>query len=98
MAPAAARDELVARAYGAGKPGLNLDNIRTLTIPVPPLAEQHRIIAKVDKLMAVCDELESALASARTERERVLAALLHEALNDGSEAATGEALARAAVC
>ena len=30
------------------KPGLNLDNIRTLTIPVPPLAEQQRIVAKVD--------------------------------------------------
>jgi type I restriction enzyme S subunit len=41
MAPVGARAELVERAYGAGKPGLNLDNIRFLRIPLPPLAEQH---------------------------------------------------------
>lgn len=31
------RAELVSRAYGAGRPGLNLDNIRSLTIPSHPL-------------------------------------------------------------
>jgi type I restriction enzyme S subunit len=54
MADAGGRAELVERAYGAGKPGLNLDNIRSLSVPLPPLAEQHRIVAKVDALMALC--------------------------------------------
>ena len=88
MAQAGAREELVGRAYGAGKPGLNLDNIRSLSVPIPPLAEQHRIIAKVDELMAVCDKLEAALARAQTDRGRLLEALLHEELAGGAELAS----------
>jgi type I restriction enzyme S subunit len=49
-------------------------------VPVPPLTAQHRIVAKVDELMAVCDRLEAALQSADTTRARLLEALLHEAL------------------
>jgi type I restriction enzyme S subunit len=49
-------------------------------IPLPPLAEQHRIVAKVDALMALCDRLEAALARADATRARLLETLLHEAL------------------
>jgi type I restriction enzyme S subunit len=80
MAPAGGRDELVQRAYGSGKPGLNLDNIRSLTTPLPPLAEQHRIVAKVAELMAFCDQLEQQLSQADQQRRRLLEALLAEAL------------------
>ncbi|MFG6595415.1 restriction endonuclease subunit S [Sulfitobacter sp. 1A13368] len=47
---------------------------------LPPLAEQQRIVAKVDALMALCDRLEAALATADTTRTRLLESLLHEAL------------------
>jgi type I restriction enzyme S subunit len=80
MSPAGGRGELVERAYGAGRPGLNLDNIRSLSIPLPPLAEQHRIVAKVDELMALCDRLEASLDAAAATRRRLLDALLAEAL------------------
>jgi type I restriction enzyme S subunit len=80
MADAGGRTELVERAYGAGKPGLNLDNIRSLSVPLPPLAEQHRIVAKVDALMALCDRLEASLTATATTRRRLLDALLAEAL------------------
>jgi type I restriction enzyme S subunit len=56
----------------------------TLPLPIPPLAEQHLIVAKVDELMAVCDELESQLATAQTERRRLLEAILHEALRSAA--------------
>ena len=81
MAPVGARAELVERAYGAGKPGLNLDNIRFLRIPFPPLAEQQRIVAKVEELMALCDRLETQLTTTQTESRRLLEAVLHEAIS-----------------
>jgi type I restriction enzyme S subunit len=80
MADAGGRGELVERAYGAGKPGLNLDNIRSLSVPFPPLAEQHRIVAKVDALMGLCDRLEASLTAAAATRRRLLDALLAETL------------------
>ena len=42
------------------KPGLSRSEAYQLPIMVPPLAEQHRIVAKVDELMKLCDELEAA--------------------------------------
>ena len=74
------RDELVECAYGAGKPGLNLDNIRTLSAPLPPLAEQHRIVAKVDELMAICDQLETQLTTTDSDNRGLLEAVLSDAL------------------
>ena len=69
-----------------GLKNVNLTEFGALTIPLPPLAEQHRIVAKVDALMALCDQLESSLTTATTTRSRLLEALLHEALEP---AATG---------
>ena len=81
MAPDGGRSELVECAYGSGKPGLNLDNIRLLKIPLPPLAEQHRIVAKVDELMALCDQLETQLTTTEADSRRLLEAVLRDALN-----------------
>jgi type I restriction enzyme, S subunit len=81
MAPTAGRGQLRSSIYG-GKPGLNLNQVRSAVVPLPPLAEQRRIVAKVDELMAVCDELEESLAAEQTERGRLLDALLRDALED----------------
>jgi Restriction endonuclease S subunits len=43
---------------GTGQPGINTKIIKAFDIPLPPLAEQHRIVEKVDRLMALCDQLE----------------------------------------
>jgi hypothetical protein len=48
----------------------------------PPLAEQHRIVAKVDELMTLCDRLEAELTTAESESRRLLEAVLHEALSE----------------
>lgn len=71
--------ELVKRStHGTCK--LLTDELFSLLIPVPPLAEQHRIIAKVEELLALCHRLEEQLATAQTENRRLLGAVLHEAL------------------
>jgi type I restriction enzyme, S subunit len=63
-----------------GQANVNGTKLRNMVIPLPPLAEQHRIVAKVDELMALCDRLEAQLTTARTESRRLLEAVLHEAL------------------
>jgi len=69
------------------KNSFRLTDITHLVVPVPPLAEQHRILSRVDELMALCDQLEANLARSDGDRCRLLEALLHEAL----EAEPGEA-------
>lgn len=76
-----ARNFLSANASGAQAtmPKINQTTLVALPVPVPPLAEQHRIVAKVDELMALCDRLESGLTTAQDTRSRLLDALLAEA-------------------
>lgn len=62
------------------KNSFRLTDVTQLVVPLPPIAEQHRIVAKIDELMSLCDQLEIALTHANTTRSRLLDALLHEAL------------------
>ena len=55
-------------------------------VPIPPLAEQRRIVAKVEQLMALVDALETQLAASRATAANLLSALVAELTgtpNDG---------------
>ena len=65
---------------GVGIPHFTGKALSRLIFPLPPLAEQHRIVAKVDALMALVDRLEASLAAADATRRHLLEVLLHEAL------------------
>ena len=65
---------------GAGRGGLPKNKMDRIPVPLPPLAEQHRIVAKVDGLMGLCDRLEAALATSNDTRLCLLDALLNEVL------------------
>jgi len=62
------------------QPNISLTNAREFPIPFPPLTEQHRIVAKVDELMRLCDELESRLSTTAATRRKLLEATLSEAV------------------
>ncbi|MBU6951957.1 restriction endonuclease subunit S [Hahella sp. HN01] len=52
--------------YGMNLPRLGTDSAREALFPFPPLEEQSRIVAKVDELMALCDQLEAQQQKRRT--------------------------------
>jgi type I restriction enzyme S subunit len=65
---------------------ISQNKLKAIPIPLPPLAEQHRIVTKVDALMTLCDQLEASLTTTATTRSKLLNALLHEALEPASDA------------
>ena len=71
------QDRMRRCAKGVAVRGINIGDVRALQLPVPPLAEQHRIVAKVDELTDRCDRLEAQLTTAQTESRCLLEALLH---------------------
>jgi type I restriction enzyme S subunit len=64
-----------------GVPDLGLGEIKAFRIPVPPLAEQRRIVAKVEQLMALVDQLETQLAASSATAANLLSALVAELTN-----------------
>ena len=62
------------------QPVISGSKIYPIVIGLPPLAEQHRVVAKVDELMALCDQLKVSLTDSATIRRRLLDVLLSEAL------------------
>lgn len=74
------------KAGGSHTNKLNLGDIPRLLVPVPPLAEQHRIVAKVDELMALCDRLEARQADADSAHAQLVQALL-DSLSQARDAA-----------
>jgi len=63
-------------AIGSTVKHLRVGDVENLAIPLPPLAEQHRIVAKVDELMALCDRLEADQADAEAAHAQLVQALL----------------------
>ena len=57
---------------------INMRQVRSCPVPFPPLAEQRRIVAKVDELMALVDALETQLTTARNAATKLLEAAVVE--------------------
>jgi type I restriction enzyme, S subunit len=76
----------------AGQTGVRLPLLNSFVVGLPPVAEQRRIVAKVDELTALCNQLEASLISAEETRRQLLDVLLAEALtpNDARELEAAE--------
>lgn len=57
------------------------ERLRATPIPVAPTNEQRRIVAKVDRLMAICDELESKLTQSQADSGKLMEAVVAGLLN-----------------
>ncbi len=63
---------------GVTAKGIKASKLKQLPIAIPPLAEQRRIVAKVEQLMALVDGLETQLAASRATAANLLSALAAE--------------------
>lgn len=61
---------------GSAQPQVTTTNLGPFLISLPPLAEQHRIVAKVDELMALCDELENKGISSKSIHKKLVESVL----------------------
>lgn len=76
VSPAHGRKRLLEDAYGAGKPGLNLTNIRSVPIAVPSLDEQREIVRLVDVMLTTADRLVAQIEDAAATLDRASKASL----------------------
>ena len=66
-----AREDLLKFAPATAQKNINLEILESVLIPIPPLAEQRHIVAKVDELMALCDQLKTRIQQASHYQQRI---------------------------
>lgn len=64
----------------AGQDNISVTKSRSILLPTPPLAEQLRIVAKIDELMAICDQLKAKLKQSQETQIQLTDALVDRAL------------------
>jgi type I restriction enzyme S subunit len=69
-------DQISRMKLGTAVPRLNIAHVRAIAVPLPPLAEQGRIVAQVDELMALCDRLEAERARREATRDELTTVIL----------------------
>ena len=79
ISPGHGRQQLQEAAYGQGKPGLNLDNIRDVEVALPPLDEQRGIVRRAEALFALADKIEARVQAATARVEKITQAILAKA-------------------
>ncbi|WP_259650373.1 restriction endonuclease subunit S, partial [Shewanella morhuae] len=74
------QDSISQNKRGGAQPCLYLSEISKFSFPMPPLEEQQRIVAKVDELMALCDQLKARLSDAQTTQLHLTDAIVEQAI------------------
>ena len=84
------------RQVGMAIEGLSKKVLECFEFPVPPLSEQHRIVTKVNELMALCDQLEQQQTDSITAHQTLVETLLATLTNSTTAEETAENWARIA--
>lgn len=80
-----------------GQANVNGTIMKNMVVSLPPVAEQHRIIAKLEQLMTLCDQLKVKLNQASQLNVKIATVLVEQALNvedKAADAAMGQEKAR----
>ncbi|ANB02394.1 restriction endonuclease subunit S [Ectothiorhodospira sp. BSL-9] len=75
------RQSILEKSTGSATPIINRSKWEAICIPLPPINEQHRIVEKVDELMALCDQLKARLTEAGETRTHLAEAMVDQAVN-----------------
>jgi type I restriction enzyme, S subunit len=79
---------------GIAYPAINDKQFFGAVIAIPPLAEQHRIVAKVDELMIICDQLEQQQNESNAAHQTLIETLLTTLTTAGNQGEFAEAWER----
>jgi type I restriction enzyme S subunit len=66
---------------GGLQPFLSLKILNEIDFPLPPIAEQNRIVQKLYELIQYCNELEASIKQSESQNEKLLQQVLREALS-----------------
>lgn len=73
------KTELDKMVYGMGRPVLSLENVQDIILPLPPLAEQRRIVAEVERRLSVADEVAKTVEQSLVQAQRLRQSILKRA-------------------
>ena len=72
--------------HGVGRPRLNLSEIKSILLPLPPLAEQLRIVAEIERRLSMVDEVETVVSTELLRALRLRQSILQRAFAEGVDA------------
>jgi len=72
------REKILRECFGGAQPNISQDYVKNIEFPLSPLSEQKRVVEKVDKLMAYCNELEKQVKENQVNSEKLISAVLKE--------------------
>jgi type I restriction enzyme S subunit len=71
---------LINASGSTAQPAIYLKDLKEIVLTLPPIAEQHRIVAKVDALMSLCDQLKTRIQQANQKQQFIADALVAQAV------------------
>jgi len=88
--------QLYDNAAGTGQPNVNATALKGLVVPIPPIEEQYRIVAKVNELMTLCDQLEQQQSNSIDAHQALVETLLSALTNAADKGEFNQAWTRIA--
>jgi type I restriction enzyme S subunit len=92
------KNRFIGMGAGGAQPNISREKIIATVIALPPLAEQHRIVERVNELMALCDELEKEQTNSNIAHETLVEVLLGTLTNAKNAVDFKDAWQRIAIC